>query len=277
MVAADLEQGREAYSTRRWVDAHDSLSRADRASPLGADDLELLARSAYMLGRDDEYVRGLERAHHDLLDHGEFPRAVRCAFWIGHNLMFRGETGPATGWFARAERLLQRDGSDCVEHGYLLIPAVLRCSAGGDYEGAQALTRWCAGQPDMVAHNGLCLVHRAELMTLGGDWQDALAEAERVRERFTEGILNQRALGHAAYARGEVFRLLGKLDAAEDAYREASRSGREPMPGLALLRLATGSRDAAAAAIRRALDETNLPLRRAALLPAYVEIATRRT
>ena len=94
----------------------------------------------------------------------------------------------------------------------------------------------------------------------------------RLGERFTEGVLNQRAVGHAAYQRGEVNRLLGEAGAAEAAYREASRFGREPQPGLALLRLAQGKGDAAAAAIRRAASETTPPLKRADLLPAYVEI-----
>jgi hypothetical protein len=63
----------------------------------------------------------------------------------------------------------------------------------------------------MVAHRGLCLVHRAEIITLGGAWRDALEEARRVAERFTEGVLNQRALGHAAYRQGEVHRLQGEF------------------------------------------------------------------
>jgi ATP/maltotriose-dependent transcriptional regulator MalT len=69
-----------------------------------------------------------------------------------------------------------------------------------------------------------------------------------------------------------VHRLQGRLEAAEAAYREASRLGREPQPGLAMLRLAQGNEDAAAAAIRRAVSETTQPLKRAALLPAYVKI-----
>ena len=72
-------------------------------------------------------------------------------------------------------------------------------------EWTAALTRWCEQQPDMVAHKGLCLVHRAQIMTLGGDWQDALEEARRVGERFTQGVLNERALGHAVYRQGEIF------------------------------------------------------------------------
>ena len=125
----------------------------------------------------------------------------------------------------------------------------------------------------MVAHNGLCLVHRAELMTIGGAWAAALEELRLVGERFRRGVLNQRALGHAAYREGEVHRLQGQLRDAETAYKEAARFGREPQPGLALLRLAQGKGEAAAATIRRGLDETKLPLRRAALLPASVEIA----
>jgi hypothetical protein len=56
-------------------------------------------------------------------------------------------------------------------------------------EWTDALTQWCEGQPEMVAHNGLCLVHRAEIMQLRGAWGDALGEARAVAARFTEGVL----------------------------------------------------------------------------------------
>jgi DNA-binding CsgD family transcriptional regulator len=78
--------------------------------------------------------------------------------------------------------------------------------------------------------------------------------------------------GPAYYQQGEILRLRGELDAAEKAYRSASRAGVEPHPGLALLWLARGRARAAAASIGRALDETADPLARARLLPARVEI-----
>jgi DNA-binding NarL/FixJ family response regulator len=84
--------------------------------------------------------------------------------------------------------------------------------------------------------------------------------------------LNQIAHGKAVYRQGEVHRLRGDLGAAEEAYREASRLGCEPQPGLALLRLAQGDSAAAAAAIRRVIGETTDRLKRAALLSACVEI-----
>jgi DNA-binding CsgD family transcriptional regulator len=353
----ELERGRQAYATRAWLGAHAALSDADRVAPLGAEDLELLATSAYMLGRDDDVLGALERAHHAYLDAGEVLRAVRCAFWLGINLVMQEQMSRATGWFGRAQRLLEREEGDCVERGYLLLPVLLQHAAMGDDEAAYAtgadavaigerfgdpdllalavheqghalvrqgrveqglalldeamvavtagelspivtgliycsviegcqqvyelgrarewtvaLTRWCEEQPDMVAHTGLCLIHRAEILQLHGSWSDALEEARRARERFGQRTGQAADAGQAAYRQGEVRRLQGELDAAEEAYREASRGGYEPQPGLALMRLTQGNRDAAAATIRRALGETSAPLTRARLLPADVEI-----
>ncbi len=87
-----------------------------------------------MLGLDDEYVSALERAHGEHLAAGDVPRAVRCAFWIGHNMLFRGQMARAAGWFGRAQRLLGEADIDCVEYGYLLIPRWLEQMAHGDYE-----------------------------------------------------------------------------------------------------------------------------------------------
>jgi DNA-binding CsgD family transcriptional regulator/tetratricopeptide (TPR) repeat protein len=352
-----VSQGREAFARRAWPEAFESLSRADQTAPLAAAELELLATSAYMLGRDDEHVRALERAHHAHLDEGDTARAVYCVYWIGHNLMLRGEMGPATGWFGRGRRLLEREELDCASRGYLLIPALVGHAIAGDHgaayetateiaeigthfadrdliaigvheqghalvrqgrfdeglrlvdevmvavtagelspivagliycntiafwqgvyelrrarEWTEALTRWCEEQQDMVAHTGVCLVHRAEIMQLQGAWDAALDEARRAGERFAEGVLNERVCGKAFYRQGEVLRLRGERAAAEASYREAIRRGFEPQPGLALLRLAEGKGDVAAAAIRRVLDEASQPRARAALLPAYVEV-----
>jgi ATP/maltotriose-dependent transcriptional regulator MalT len=123
----------------------------------------------------------------------------------------------------------------------------------------------------MVAFSGACMVHRAEIMELHGAWRSALQEAQQARQRCEQGN-NQFTAAQAFYRQGEVHRLLGEFSVAEEAYRDASRYGWEPQPGLALLRLAQGNHDAAAAAIRRVVDETTPPLKRARLLPAYVEI-----
>ena len=79
-MGTELEHGRESYASRGWTDAYKSLSDANRSAPLGAEDLELLATSAYMLGRDDEHLTGLEGAHRMYLDRGQTLPAARCAF-----------------------------------------------------------------------------------------------------------------------------------------------------------------------------------------------------
>ncbi|HJQ75297.1 MAG TPA: LuxR C-terminal-related transcriptional regulator [Gaiellaceae bacterium] len=137
-------------------------------------------------------------------------------------------------------------------------------------EWTHALDRWWRQQPDMVAFTGRCLVHRAEILQLGGSWQDALEETRRACRRFVE--TKSPNAGLALYREAELLRLQGDLDGAEEAYRAASQAGWEPQPGLAQLRLAQGRVDAAAAAIRRAAAESNDPVPRAGLLPAKVEI-----
>jgi DNA-binding CsgD family transcriptional regulator len=352
----ELECGREAYGRQAWRQAHEALTVADRSAPLGPSDLELLATSAYMIGSEQEYREVLERAYRAYLDTEEVLAAARCAHWVALSLAVRGELGRAGGWLGRAERLVERKGSDCAERGYLLIPRVIEHEAKGELERAAAtagaaaavgerfgdadlfslgsfargsalvglgqlrdglalldmamvavlagevspvcsgivycgvilacedahelrrarewttaLTHWCEGQPDLVAFTGRCLVHRARIMRMDGSWQEAIEEARRAAERCLNGE-NPVAAGEAHYQRGEVHRLRGEHRAAEEAYREASRYGCEPHPGLALLRLAQGDEKAAEPAIRRVISETNDPGKRARLLPAYVEI-----
>jgi DNA-binding NarL/FixJ family response regulator len=159
--------------------------------------------------------------------------------------------------------------------GIVYCGVILACQSvfevGRAREWTQALTVWVEGQRDVVAFTGRCLVHRAEILQLGGAWPGALNEARRASQRFVE--TGNPAAGLAYYRQGEVLRLLGRFDAAEVAYRDASRMGWEPQPGLAQLRLAQGRVDVALAAIRRASAEISEPLKRAALLPAHVEIA----
>ena len=165
------------------MNAYKLLSHTDQAAPLGAEDLELFATSAYMIGRNDDHLSGLERAHHMYVDTGEALRAVRCAFWVGINLALRGEMAHATGWFGRAQRLVEREKRDCVERGYLLMPIMLQHGANGDWEAAYATA----------------------------------ADAAEIGERFGEADLFALAVheqGHALVKQGQVEEGLGLLDEA---------------------------------------------------------------
>lgn len=137
-------------------------------------------------------------------------------------------------------------------------------------EWTEALSSWCEAQPDLVPYRGQCLVHRSQILQVHGEWSEATIEARRACERLSQPL--HPALGLAFYQRAELHRLRGEFDEAGQAYRQASQCGREPVPGLALLRLAEGHVSAATAAIRRAVDESHDPLGRPAVLAAYVDI-----
>jgi DNA-binding CsgD family transcriptional regulator len=189
-----LKQGHESYRRRAWLDAYQSLSLADQAAPLGGEDLELLAMSAYLIGRDDDYLSALDRAHHAYLDAGEgVCAAARCAFWLGLRLLFRGETGRATGWLARAQRLLEREERDCVERGYLLLPVVEQQLAAGDCEVAYAIAVRTVeigerfGEADLIA----CARHQqGRVRMLQGQVKEGLALLDEVMVAVTAGELS---------------------------------------------------------------------------------------
>jgi len=138
-ASSELDQARQHHAKRAWLLAFDAFRAAERAGELCADDLERFAAAAYLAGRDDDYLALLERAHHTHLDQGRRLQSVRCAFWLGLRLLFRGEGGRAGGWFARAERLVESESSACAERGYLLLPAVEHAIRGGDLAKAASI------------------------------------------------------------------------------------------------------------------------------------------
>ena len=352
-----LQAGREAFARRGWAEAYARLAEADRASPLGPEDLERLATAAHLAGLDADSESTWTRAHQELLAAGDVERAARCAFRLGFDLMQQGEPARAAGWIARAERILDEAGRSCVERGYLLLPSAVRSVMQGAYaearaafeeatelgqrfgepdlvafarhgqgralmrmgevdagvllldetmaavdagevspliageiycsvieacqesfdlrraaEWTSALSRWCESQPDLVPYRGHCLVRRAEILQLRGDWGEAEAETNRACEWLLRPP-PRRAVGAAYYQLGELHRLRGEFRQADEAYRRASEWGRKPEPGMALLLLAQDRTDAAAAAIDRALGEARPPHARIRLLAARVEIA----
>jgi DNA-binding NarL/FixJ family response regulator len=159
--------------------------------------------------------------------------------------------------------------------GIVYCGVILACQEANEVGRAQEWTAtlgaWCDEQAEMVAFTGRCRIHRAEILQLRGEWTEALAEARGAIRRSLQAE-SASAAGEACYRQGEVHRLRGDLPRAERSYRDASAHGREPQPGLALLRLAQGRVDVAAAAVVRLVAEADDPTRRADVLPAYAQI-----
>jgi class 3 adenylate cyclase len=137
-------------------------------------------------------------------------------------------------------------------------------------EWTEAANRWC-DRLDVTGFPGACRIHRAEILRLRGDWPEAERQAVEACEELHDFDRLITAGGY--HELGEIRRRRGDFAGAEEAYAKADELGRDPQPGLALLRLAEGKVDSAAAGISRALDGLDDPLRRLRRLPAQVEIA----
>jgi ATP/maltotriose-dependent transcriptional regulator MalT len=137
-------------------------------------------------------------------------------------------------------------------------------------EWTQALSAWIDEQAGLVPFRGWCMVHRAEILQLRGDWPQATEEAERACTWLSGALA-----GGAHYRIAELARLRGRLDLAEREYQQAAAAGAEVQPGLARLRLAQGRPEAAAAGLERALaeSEANVTMPRGPLVAARIEVA----
>ena len=159
--------------------------------------------------------------------------------------------------------------------GTIYCAMISTCERLADYrravEWTDAAQRWC-GRQSIAGFPGVCRVHRAHIMCLRGAWAEAEQDARRAcdeLEHFSPALA-----ANAFYELGEIKLRMGDMAAAEDAFCQAHELGREPQPGLSMVRLAEGKLDAAATMINRALaDESWDRLARARLLPAQVEIA----
>jgi DNA-binding NarL/FixJ family response regulator len=188
---------------------------------------------------------------------------------VGWALLAQGRREDALSDFD--EVMLIVSGSDLYPTvaGLAYCAVISACMGALDVPRAQewtgVLSDWCDTQSGLVPYRGQCLVHRSQLKAMRGDWTGALDEARTACNR-----LHGTAIGDAWYQLGELHRLRGEYDEAEVAYRRANTQGRQPEPGLALMRLAQGRTEVAATTFRRLHAEPDR-LDRLDVLAGYVE------
>lgn len=169
--------------------------------------------------------------------------------------------------------------SDDIEPGWagnIYCHLMLACYELSDFKRAgewtRATAKWCESMPGAGPFMGICRVHRCQVLQIGGEWDEAEREALRVCEELAHFHVSIVAQAH--YHVGDLRRARGDLARAEDAFRRAHQLGRDPQPGLALLRLAQGQVEVARSSIRAALaGETRDRLARSRLCAVEVEIA----
>src|SRR5687768_8065196 len=111
-MASQRDRAANAFNLRMWGDEFSELAAAHRDENLEAPELERLALSAYMVGRDAECEEAWVHAHHAWLKAGDAEHAAQCAFWHALGLFFRGDLAPAMGWVARGGSLLEPSSGD---------------------------------------------------------------------------------------------------------------------------------------------------------------------
>lgn len=181
------------------------------------------------------------------------------------------------GWLALEDVAASAVGGELGAYttGAVFCNVISVCRDLADYgrasEWADAAKRWCERQ-SISGFPGVCRVHRAEVLRLLGSWAEAEEEVTRACDELRE--FSPVHAGAAFHELGEVRLRKGDLEGAEEAFRQAEAFRETPQPGRALLLLAQGRPQAAAASIAGALEEEEWNrLNRARLLPAQAEIA----
>jgi class 3 adenylate cyclase len=225
-------------------------------------------------GRLADAISDFERAFELARRYGDRDTQVLALSGKGRALVKSGEIEQGLALLDEATAAAVSGEVKPYSTGLVYCITISSCQDLGDYrraaEWTEAANQWCDGL-DVTGFPGACRIHRAEIMRLRGD----LDNAERVALAACEelGDFDRSITAGGYYEVGEIRRRLGDFVAAEEAYGKANELGSDPQPGLALLRLAEGKRDAAVAGITRALQDVDDPLSRLKRLPAQVEIA----
>lgn len=225
-------------------------------------------------GAPDSAARLLDAAARTARQHGDTDIAALARLGCGQALVMGGRVADGVAMLDEAMVSVAAGEVAPVATGLIYCAVIETCQELGDLRRAQewteALGDWCDSNAELVPYRGQCLVHRAELMTLHGSWNDAIEQARQASRRLSEPV--HPALGAAYYQEAELHRLRGETGAADGAYRSAMHAGHSAQPGLALLRLAQRRPAVARAAIERALTEPHFPAGRARLLSARLDV-----
>jgi class 3 adenylate cyclase/predicted metal-dependent hydrolase len=239
---------------------------------------------AVSTGRIEEALPWARRAVEIATRHDDITTLTLARVAEARALIYGGH--PREGLALIDEVMVRAAAGDLAPVHTALVYCLAICVWQGvsDYEKAEewtdALRLWC-DQHDVGGQYGRCRVHRAEILLMRGSCREAEEQAQLGAEEM-RGYSKVEA-GWPLYELGLIRMRLGNLPGAEEAFLEAHELGWEPQPGLALLRLAQGDVEGAAASIRSSLERPSdtpsieLPpsteLRRAPLLAAQVDIA----
>lgn len=216
-----------------------------------------------------------ERSRAIAAEHGDHDLTTLARHAEGRVRVRQGDT--ATGMSLLDEAMVSVTGGETspLVAGVVYCSVLEACFEVLDHRRARewtaALSEWLGAQPGVTRFRGECLVYRAEVRRVHGAWAEAIEENALACDELLRPPPHP-AAGSGLYQRAELARLTGDVARAEAGYLDAEEHGRDPQPGLALLRLAQGRTEDAEAMIRRALGGAADVVTRDRSLAAGVEI-----
>lgn len=258
-----------------WLARAESILASEEESAAHGHLALLRGLTAFELGELSVAKEQLARARELGARFGDRNVEAMALVFEGTSLVMAGDVDGGLALLDEATAAAVSGELEPLATGVVYCVTIDSCQALGDCgraaEWTEVANRWC-DRLDITGFPGACRIHRAEIMRLRGEWPKAEEQALEACNELRDYNVFITAEGY--YEIAEIRRRRGDFAAAEEAYAKAREFGREPEPGLALLRLGQGKVDAAARSIRRELERDDLdPLRRARRLPAEIEIA----
>jgi DNA-binding CsgD family transcriptional regulator len=275
MLAVHLRiQGEGAQADGWMARAQRLLADADEGPEHG---YPLYLETAGLMGVDLEAALASAHRMQDLgRRHGDDTLTALGVFFEGRALIKLARVVEGRALLDEAMLAALSDELQPMWTGAIYCGLLDACHELGDLrraaEWTEATSAWCSPLPIASLYPGICRVHRAEVLQIQGAWAEAEAEALDACADMAE--IDVFVVADGYYEVGEERRRRGDLAGAEEAYAKAHELGRDPQPGLALLRLAAGNVAAAGLSIAGALAASNgSRLERAPLYAAQAEIA----
>ena len=275
MVSLHLRLQGDAAPADGW------LSRAQRVladQPEGSEHgYPLYLETARLMGVDlDEAVASAQRMQDLGRRFGDETLEALGVFFEGRARIKQAKVQEGLALLDEAMAAALSDTLEPMWTGAIYCGLLDACHELGDprraHQWTEATRRWVEPLPIASLYPGICRVHTAEMLQQQGAWEEAEAAALAVSQEMAE--IDVFVVADALYEVGEIRRRRGDVAGAEEAYGRAHAAGRDPQPGLALLRLAQDRVEAASSSIAAAIAAFGgSRLERAPLHAAQVTIA----
>ena len=273
-ISADYFGKAQLAPSAGWFGKAERLLAEEEESPEHGYLAFMQAMNEVMAGHFDEGIAKAEQAYEIGKRFGDRDLQALALTGKGRALVVRGEVDEGLRLLDEATAAAVSGELRPFSTGLIYCVTITSCNNLGDYrrasEWTDAANKWCVRQ-DLKGFPGACRVHHSTALRLKGDWDAAEEQAVEACEELRGFDAWTTAVGF--YEIGEIRRRRGDFAAAEEAYKQAKEWGRDPQPGLALLRLAQGKVEAAASAVKRSLAAAEDEIGRFRRLPAQIEIA----